>query len=188
MASPRSKRAGPEDRESAGSTKETFQGTFRAHRRLLTGRGTLSDRRHTPEVDGEGYPERGEKHGGIHMRHQETEDRRGGDRSVGHDRRAPTSVRRSDNDPARPRVPLAPDPTVRRLSPREREIALLLADGLGIPSIAQRLGLSTSTVSGYLRRIQLRLDLDRREEIVSWVKLRRSADPEDPRLHRPQAP
>ena len=81
------------------------------------------------------------------------------------------SSRRS-TDP--PRAPLAPDLTRRRLSARELEIALLVAEGLKDFLIARRLGLSTSTVGTHVRRIQSRLGLDDRAGIIAWVEARRS--------------
>lgn len=44
-------------------------------------------------------------------------------------------------------------PTVARLSPRERELLELLSDGLANKQIARRLGLSESTVKGYLSEL-----------------------------------
>jgi len=74
---------------------------------------------------------------------------------------------------------LAPDPSVKRLTPREREIALLVAEGLKDILISRRLSLSLSTVRTYVLRVQRRLGLGSREEIVAWVTVRRSlAHPE----------
>ena len=72
-----------------------------------------------------------------------------------------------------PRSPLAPDLTRRRLTTREREIALLVADGLDDMTIAQRLGLSPKTVANYVTRIRLRLVLESREDVARWVNARR---------------
>jgi DNA-binding NarL/FixJ family response regulator len=66
-----------------------------------------------------------------------------------------------------PRSPWTLDPTRRRLSAREVEIALLVAEGLKDFLIARRLGLSTSTVGTYVRRIQSRLGLDDRAAIIA---------------------
>jgi len=74
-----------------------------------------------------------------------------------------------------PRSPWASDPTRRWLSAREREIALLIADGLKDLVIARRLGLSASTIGTHARRIQSRLGLGDRAELIAWVKARRSS-------------
>ena len=68
---------------------------------------------------------------------------------------------------------MQPDPSVRRLSPREREIALLVADGLKPALIARRLNLAPHTIATYLQRIKGRLKLATQAEIVTWVATRR---------------
>jgi non-specific serine/threonine protein kinase len=87
-------------------------------------------------------------------------------------------VRQSDYDPSRPRDTFASNSSVRRLTNRERQVALLIADGLKNPSIARRLGLSPRTVGHYVQHIRQRLDLGSREEIAAWVRAR--VDPDDP--------
>jgi DNA-binding NarL/FixJ family response regulator len=87
-------------------------------------------------------------------------------------------MRRADDAPGQILVPLGPDPTVRRLSPREREIAMLLAQGLTDAAIGQRLGMATGSVSNTVQRIRLRLQLDCRAEVAAWVIAR--LDPDDP--------
>jgi DNA-binding NarL/FixJ family response regulator len=74
-----------------------------------------------------------------------------------------------------PRTPWASDPARRRLSAREREIAILVADGLKDVVIARRLGLSTSTVGTHVRRIRTRLGLNDRAGIIEWVAARRTS-------------
>jgi DNA-binding CsgD family transcriptional regulator len=73
-------------------------------------------------------------------------------------------MRQSGHDPG---AALAPDPSVKRLSPREREVALLVAEGVKDILIARRLGLSLSTVRTCVLRVQRRLGLGSREEIVA---------------------
>jgi DNA-binding CsgD family transcriptional regulator len=77
-----------------------------------------------------------------------------------------------------------PDPSVRRLTPREREVALLVADGLKDAAIARRLGLTPATVASYIGRIQRRLDLTGRNAIVAWVAARRTPGALEARLRR----
>jgi DNA-binding CsgD family transcriptional regulator len=54
-----------------------------------------------------------------------------------------------------------------RLSPREREIARLVAEGLPTKAIALRLGISAWTVSTYLRRTFARLGVQSRAAMVA---------------------
>jgi DNA-binding CsgD family transcriptional regulator len=80
-----------------------------------------------------------------------------------------------------PRTPLATDPTRRRLTPREREVALLVGDGLDDAEIGRRLGLTLKTVGSYVQRVRLRLGLASRRDIAPWVNARRdSNDPGAP--------
>ena len=68
---------------------------------------------------------------------------------------------------------MRPAASIQRLSPREHEIALLIADGLKPLVIARRLGLSPGTVRNYVQRIKGRLKLTTQAEIVTWVAARR---------------
>jgi DNA-binding CsgD family transcriptional regulator len=79
---------------------------------------------------------------------------------------------------------MPPDPSVRRLAPRELEVALLVADGLTNAEIADRLGLTLSTVGTYVRRVQRRLDLASRKDVVAWVTARRPPGDPEARLRR----
>jgi len=54
-----------------------------------------------------------------------------------------------------------------RLSPREREIALLVARGLPTKAIARHLGISMWTVSTYLRRIFARFGVGNRAAMIA---------------------
>jgi non-specific serine/threonine protein kinase len=64
---------------------------------------------------------------------------------------------------------------VRPLTQRERQVALLVADGLKNASIARQLTLSPATVATYIRRIQSRLGLSTRRQIAAWVAERDTA-------------
>ena len=88
------------------------------------------------------------------------------------------NMQRSDDNPDQARIPLGRDPSVRRLRPREREIAILVARGLSDATIGQTLGISAGSVSIVARRIRLRLKLDSRAELAAWVRAR--LDPDDP--------
>jgi DNA-binding CsgD family transcriptional regulator len=94
----------------------------------------------------------------------------------------PTGRRRRSTDPARSRLSEG-DPTVRRLTPRERTVALLIAQGLTDYAIAERLSLSLGAVKICRQRIQRRLKLSSRAEIAAWVTAR-TQDLASGRLHR----
>jgi DNA-binding CsgD family transcriptional regulator len=71
-----------------------------------------------------------------------------------------------------------------RLAPRERETALLVAESFDDATIARRLGIGIPLVQTYIRRIQVRLKLRDRDEIVAWVAARLDPDAGDRRLRR----
>lgn len=73
---------------------------------------------------------------------------------------------------------------VRRLTEREHQVALLIAEGLKDAVIARRLGLSASTVAAYVRHIRQRLQLDTRAEIAAWVTAQLDLDTSTGRLRR----
>ena len=54
------------------------------------------------------------------------------------------------------------------LSPREREVAALVAEGLSNPQIAARLGLSDRTIDAHLRNIMGKLDVVSRAQVAAW--------------------
>jgi DNA-binding CsgD family transcriptional regulator len=66
------------------------------------------------------------------------------------------------------------NPTRQRLTHREHEIALLIADSQKGDMIARRLGLAPQTVSTYAERITTRLGLTSRGDISGWVAVRRA--------------
>jgi DNA-binding NarL/FixJ family response regulator len=94
----------------------------------------------------------------------------------------PTGRQRRSTDPAGPRL-LAGDPTVSRLTSRERTVALLIGQGLTDYAIAERLALSLGTIKVCRQRIQRRLQLASRAELVAWVTAR-TAETDHDRLHR----
>ena len=94
----------------------------------------------------------------------------------------PAGRRRRSTDPAGPRL-FARAPTVRHLTPREHDIALLIADGLDNRAIAARLGLSRGYVDLCVRRIQWRIQLSSRPAIAQWVTAR-TTDTDPDQLHR----
>jgi DNA-binding CsgD family transcriptional regulator len=65
---------------------------------------------------------------------------------------------------------------VERLSSREREVALLAANGLTSREIAERLFVSKRTVDNHLQRIYTKLGVTGRHELGS--RLRETTDPQ----------
>ncbi|MFE5796861.1 AAA family ATPase [Streptomyces sp. NPDC056503] len=61
----------------------------------------------------------------------------------------------------------APDPVLASLTPREREIAALVADGLTTPAIAARLYLSPRTVESHLSRVYRKTGVSTRSALAS---------------------
>lgn len=62
-----------------------------------------------------------------------------------------------------------PGPGASRLTPREREVLTLVAEGLGNRDIAQRLFISENTVKNHLRGILEKLGLRSRTEAASYA-------------------
>jgi len=65
-----------------------------------------------------------------------------------------------------PMAPAGPDP-VERLTPRELEIALLIASGYCSKVIARRLGISAHTVRAHIERVFAKLDVHKRAELIA---------------------
>ena len=64
------------------------------------------------------------------------------------------------------------------LSPREAEVAELVAEGLSNPAIARRLYLSRPTVASHVAHILTKLGFSSRAQIAAWVTQRRALAPE----------
>jgi DNA-binding NarL/FixJ family response regulator len=60
------------------------------------------------------------------------------------------------------------------LSPRELEVAQLIAEGLANPAIARRLYLSRPTVASHVAHILTKLDFSSRTQIAAWVATQRA--------------
>jgi len=65
------------------------------------------------------------------------------------------------------------------LSPRQREIAELIAGGLSNREIADRLSLSPGTVGSHVQQMLRKLGVARRAGIGAWVGARRKRDDND---------
>jgi len=79
--------------------------------------------------------------------------------------------------PISPRVAdrLSDGPAPAALTPREREVLALLADGLPNKQIARRLGITEKTVKAHLTRVFAALDVTDRTQAALWVARRTSA-------------
>src|SRR5215470_4237386 len=63
------------------------------------------------------------------------------------------------------------------LSPREMEVADLVAEGLANPAIARRLFLSRATVASHVAHILTKLGFSSRAQIAAWAVQRRTLTP-----------
>jgi DNA-binding CsgD family transcriptional regulator len=63
---------------------------------------------------------------------------------------------------------VGPD-TVGSLTARERQVALLLADGLANRAIADQLAVSERTVESHIRNLLTKLDLANRTQVAAWT-------------------
>jgi DNA-binding NarL/FixJ family response regulator len=79
--------------------------------------------------------------------------------------------------PISPRVAdrLSDGPVPATLTPREREVLALVADGLPNKQIARRLGIAEKTVKAHLTRVFAALDVTDRTQAALWVARRTSA-------------
>jgi DNA-binding CsgD family transcriptional regulator len=68
-------------------------------------------------------------------------------------------------------IPPAPReaPPTARVSAREREVATLIAEGLGNRAIAERLGLSERTIEAHVEHILDKLGFSSRSKVAAWV-------------------
>ncbi len=60
-------------------------------------------------------------------------------------------------------------PNPERLTPREREVAILVAQGLTNQEIADELDISFATARSHLHHILTKLDLRSRTQLAAWV-------------------
>jgi PAS domain S-box-containing protein len=80
-------------------------------------------------------------------------------------------------------APAGPDPgrTSPALSPRQRDVIELVAEGLTSNAIAERLGVSPETVRTHLRNARLKLGASTKAQAVAIAMLRREIQLSDPR-------
>ena len=76
--------------------------------------------------------------------------------------------------PSRPAAPVgdAAEGAARRLSPRERELVQMLAEGARLSGVARRLSLSTHTVRNHLKSIFRKLDIHSQHDLVEFWRSR----------------
>jgi len=70
------------------------------------------------------------------------------------------------------------EPYASALTPRELEVAELVAEGLTNPAIARRLYLSRPTVASHVAHILAKLNFSSRAQIAAWVTQRRGQAPQ----------
>lgn len=70
-----------------------------------------------------------------------------------------------------PEAVATPEPatTVEVLTPRQQQVARLVAEGLSNRQIAERLVVSTRTVDGHIERILAKLEFSSRAQVAAWV-------------------
>ena len=79
-----------------------------------------------------------------------------------------------------PEQPPADDEPAARLTRREREVALLLGQGLTTRRIAQELSISANTANNHVARILKKLGLRSRAQIAAWVTQQRRFTSSEP--------
>jgi DNA-binding NarL/FixJ family response regulator len=68
-----------------------------------------------------------------------------------------------------------PEGTAGAMTSREREVLELLGKGLGNRAIAERMGISESTVKAHLSRIYRHIGVSGRQEAMQWARARAGA-------------
>ena len=68
--------------------------------------------------------------------------------------------------------PSAPERLQQKLTPREREILMLLGDGLANKQIGRRLGITEKTVKGHLTKIYQTIGVTDRTQAALWAERR----------------
>ena len=102
-----------------------------------------------------------------------------------HVRTAPKDhMRQSDPVHIGTRRTFTADPTVKRLTVREREVAHLIAAGLTDRQVALRLGITPRSVGNVVQRIRQRLNLTDRAGIAAWIQARATPGDPEARLRR----
>jgi DNA-binding NarL/FixJ family response regulator len=70
-------------------------------------------------------------------------------------------------------LPVAPDPELDQLTPREKEVLRLIARGYTYKEVAARLHVSVKTVETHVSAVLRKLQLSSRHELTVWATERR---------------
>ncbi len=68
-----------------------------------------------------------------------------------------------------PPTPITLRPTPNALTPRQREVALLIAEGLTIAEIRDRLAITPGTTANHVEAVLRRLGAGSRVQIATWA-------------------
>jgi DNA-binding CsgD family transcriptional regulator len=68
-------------------------------------------------------------------------------------------------------------PPLATLTPREREVAVLVAEGLSNAEIAERLALTPGTIGNHLGNIMRKLGARNRVQVAVWSVRQEPSDP-----------
>jgi DNA-binding NarL/FixJ family response regulator len=63
------------------------------------------------------------------------------------------------------------------LTPRQQEVAKLIAAGLAKDEIGSRLFITSGSVANHIERIFQRLNISRRTQLASWIAMTNGTDP-----------
>jgi two-component system response regulator DevR len=74
---------------------------------------------------------------------------------------------------------VTPEDIINDLTPQERKILALVAEGMTNRQIASKVSLADKTVKNYVSNILMKLGLERRAEVAALVARRNEAPPED---------
>jgi len=80
---------------------------------------------------------------------------------------------------------ITPGDVINDLTPQERKILALVAEGSTNRQIAEKVHLADKTVKNYVSNILMKLGLSRRAEVAAFVARRQSASPADPQQWPP---
>jgi len=74
---------------------------------------------------------------------------------------------------------VTPGDIINDLTPQERKILALVAEGLTNRQIAERVHLADKTVKNYVSNILMKLGLERRAEVAAFVARRKESQPSE---------
>jgi len=98
-------------------------------------------------------------------------------RAMSLDQAAEYALSKEETDPTTVPVPQTPKATADELTPREHEVAILVASGLTNRQVSTRLGISERTAGNHVARILRRLGIRSRAQIATWAAERQLLTP-----------